>query len=47
MIPFGINAGNKGCLRTTSSNGHQHVVTSGGDAETRPPNAYVTYIIRY
>ncbi len=33
---------------STSGNGsHSHIVTGGGDNETRPTNAYVNYIIKY
>lgn len=32
---------------TNSSGSHSHSITGGGDAETRPINAYVRYIIRY
>ncbi|MEH0981756.1 phage tail protein [Micromonospora sp. CPCC 205556] len=38
---------NDGGGNTGSAGSHQHFITSGGDAETRPDNAYVNFIIRY
>jgi microcystin-dependent protein len=38
---------NGGNADTDSAGDHTHTVSSGGDAETRPVNAYVNFIIRY
>ena len=35
-----------GSPNTLSSGNHSHSITGGGNAETRPENAYVFYIIR-
>jgi hypothetical protein len=42
----GGNFVRQGTYTSDSSGGHSHAI-SGGDSETRPPNAYVNYIIKY
>lgn len=37
---------NDGSVSTSSAGAHTHTVTSGGDHETRPINAYVDFLIR-
>jgi microcystin-dependent protein len=37
-----------GSVQNTSTNGvHAHVIAGGGDAETRPQNIYLYYLIRF
>lgn len=47
LPPKGDNGGSFGNPQTgTESATHTHAFTGGGDAETRPANAYVTYVIK-
>ncbi|MFO0795420.1 MAG: tail fiber protein [Candidatus Brocadiaceae bacterium] len=34
-------------IQTTAGGAHSHKIATGGDAETRPKNAYVNWIIKY
>ncbi|MFG2386051.1 phage tail protein [Streptomyces avermitilis] len=38
---------NDGSATTDGGGGHSHTIQGGGDAETRPVNAYVNFLIRW